>query len=61
MWEHLGRLDLAKYRAGWEWKRQWYAQNGFIEGKNLFTSTEQQIRDIDFIDKAATIIRGLVE
>jgi hypothetical protein len=53
-------LDQAKYREGWEWKRQWYAQNGFTEGKNLFTSTEQQIRDIDFIDKTARAIHALL-
>jgi hypothetical protein len=36
VWEHLGRMDRADYRNGWEWKRQWYAQNGFTEGHNLF-------------------------
>ena len=57
LWEHLGRLDRADYREGWEWKRQWYAQNGFAEGRNLFTSTEVQIRDMDFIDKTAKTIQ----
>ena len=58
LWEHLGRLDQAKYREGWEWKQQWYMQNGFKEGKNLFTSTEEQIWDIDFIDRTAKAIRA---
>ncbi|QOZ36992.1 ATP-dependent RecD-like DNA helicase [Bradyrhizobium sp. CCBAU 53421] len=61
LWEHLGRLDQAKYREGWEWKQQWYLQNGFKEGNNLFTSTEEQIRDIDFIDKTAKGIRAHLE
>lgn len=61
LWEHLGRLDLAKYREGWEWKQKWYLQNGFIEGKNLFTTTEEQIRDIEFIDKTAKAVRLLLE
>jgi hypothetical protein len=29
IWEHLGRMDSATYRDGWEWKRHWYAQNNF--------------------------------
>jgi hypothetical protein len=33
-------LDRDDYRAGWERKRQWYEANGFIEGQNLFTSSE---------------------
>ncbi|MFC7819975.1 AAA family ATPase [Streptomyces sp. NPDC057367] len=40
VWEHLGMLDRDDYRAGWERKRQWYEANGFIEGQNLFTSSE---------------------
>ena len=40
VWEHLGMLDRDDYRSGWETKRRWYAQNAFIEGQNLFTSTE---------------------
>jgi hypothetical protein len=58
LWEHLGRLDRADYREGWDWKRQWYAQNGFAEGRNLFTSTEVQIRDMDFIDETAKAIQS---
>jgi hypothetical protein len=58
LWEHLGRLDRADYRDGWEWKRQWYSQNGYAEGRNLFTSTEEQIRDVDFIDKLAKKVQA---
>jgi hypothetical protein len=61
LWEHLGRLDRADYRVGWDWKRQWYAQNGFAEGRNLFTSTEVQIRDMEFIDKTAKAIQFALE
>lgn len=53
-------LDQTKYREGWEWKRQWYAQNGFREGKNLFTSTEQQIRDVAFVERTAQATRALL-
>ena len=57
LWEHLGRLDSADYREGWEWKRQWYAQNGYAEGTNLFTTTEEQIKDMNFIEGMAQKIR----
>lgn len=40
LWEHLGMLDRDDYREGWEKKKAWYAANGYIEGENLFTSTE---------------------
>lgn len=37
-WEHLGMLDLADYRARWEWKKEWYDKHGFIS--RLITSDE---------------------
>jgi hypothetical protein len=40
LWEHLGMLDRPDYQKAWEWKREWYHQNGFKEGENLFTTTE---------------------
>ena len=61
LWEHLGRMDRADYQDGWEWKRQWYAQNNFVEGRNLFTSTEEQIRDVVFIDRMAKTIQSDLE
>jgi hypothetical protein len=61
IWEHLGRMDQAKYREGWAWKKNWYSLNGFAEGRNLFTSTEENIRNIDFIDKQARQIQRALE
>ncbi|MBS0160189.1 MAG: AAA family ATPase [Nitrospira sp.] len=40
IWEHLGMLNREDYRRGWEWKKQWYAKNGYFEGKTLFTSAD---------------------
>lgn len=49
--EHLGMLDQTLYAAGWATKKQWYADNGYIEGVNLFTTKEQgggiNLADID--------------
>ena len=42
-------------------EEDWYAQNGYAEGRNLFTSNEEQIRDIDFIDKLAKTIQKSLE
>jgi hypothetical protein len=40
LWEHLGMLDRGDYRQAWDWKREWYSQNGYEEGQNLFTTSE---------------------
>ncbi|MEJ7784053.1 MAG: AAA family ATPase [Solirubrobacteraceae bacterium] len=40
IWEHLGMLSKESYRESWEWKLKWYADNGFEEGKNLFTTED---------------------
>lgn len=29
-WEHLGMLSIPSYREGWNRKRQWYEDNGYI-------------------------------
>lgn len=47
LWEHLGLLDRESYRLSWEWKKAWYKDNGFEEGKNLFTSTEGPEQGLD--------------
>ena len=31
IWEHLGMLSRDDYRKSWEWKKDWYAKNGFID------------------------------
>jgi hypothetical protein len=54
-------MDRADYRDGWKWKQQWYGQNNFAEGRNLFTSTEEQIRDVNFIDKMAKTIQAALD
>jgi hypothetical protein len=40
LWEHLGMLDRSEYAGHWEWKRAWYARNGFELNKNLFATSE---------------------
>ena len=40
IWEHLGMLSMEDYRVGWEWKKRWYSENGFIVENNLFTTED---------------------
>jgi hypothetical protein len=54
-------MDRADYREGWDWKKQWYLQNSFIEDRNLFTTTESQIRDMNLIDDVARRVQAALE
>jgi hypothetical protein len=47
VWEHLGLMHRDDYRRGWEWKKAWYAQNGYIEGQNLFTTGDDERGGLD--------------
>jgi hypothetical protein len=57
LWEHVGMLDRPDYRRAWEWKRDWYRQNGFIEGENLFSTEEGDGLDMMKIDQVADSVR----
>lgn len=63
LWEHLGLLHLEDYRRGWEWKRQWYEQNGFELGKTLFISRDDERGGLDSgeLRNTAEIIKKLLE
>lgn len=50
VWEHLGMLGARSYRDAWEWKREWYARNGYEEGRNLFTSRDREDGGLDSQD-----------
>jgi hypothetical protein len=53
VWEHLGMMNRDDYRRSWEWKRKWYEENGFLEGKNLFTTDELNGLDMAKVDAVA--------
>jgi hypothetical protein len=63
VWEHLGMLSRPDYKRGWDWKHAWYQQNGFAEGKTLFTSTEEDGKGLDSAElkKTALVIKGFLE
>jgi len=46
-WEHLGMLQNSDYAKKWEVKKQQYAENGIVEGKNLITSRDELDGSID--------------
>lgn len=55
VWEHLGMLDRDDYRRSWEWKKAWYHENGYEEGVNLFTTSEET--GLDMADVSAVAER----
>lgn len=61
LWEHLGMLDRDDYREGWKKKKAWYAANGYIEDKNLFTSTEGPGLDMAAVASVAERVRKALD
>ena len=61
IWEHLGMLDREDYRRGWDWKQAWYQQNGFIEGINLFTTTEGPGLNMKEVEETADRVEEALE
>jgi hypothetical protein len=57
IWEHLGMLDRPGYAEGWDWKRAWYARNGFELNRNLFTTSEIGGLDMRDVERAAEKVR----
>lgn len=62
LWEHLGMLFRDDYRKSWEWKKDWYAKNGFIEGENLFTTQDDYKGGLDStkVTSVAETIKDLI-
>lgn len=58
IWEHLGMLDRPDYAAGWDWKRAWYARNGFAQGENLFTTDEIGGLDMRGVETTARAVEA---
>ncbi len=44
-WEHLGMLSVPSYREEWDRKRQWFADNGYLD--QLVTSEDGADGSID--------------
>lgn len=63
IWEHLGMLSRPDYKRGWDWKREWYARNEFVEGKTLFISTEDAQKGLNsvLLRETANAIKTLIE
>ncbi len=61
LWEHLGMLQNAEYRAAWEWKRKWYEENNLVEDVNLFTTEESNGLDTAAIDSVAERLRRALD
>jgi len=55
-WEHLGMLHNSDYVKKWKIKKQQYAENGIVEGKNLITSQDGLDGSLD-----SEVIKELIE
>jgi hypothetical protein len=62
IWEHLGMMHDDEYVRGWNWKLEWYRQNGFVLDQNLFVSEERrgQGLNMDHLRGVAEKIKELV-
>ena len=62
LWEHLGLMNRDDYRRGWEWKKSWYEQNEYTEGRNLFTTSDDERGGLDSrpIEQTAEYVRSLL-
>jgi hypothetical protein len=59
--EHLGMLDRSDYRQSWKWKKDWYLDNGFVEGENLFTTDERDGLDMNAIAGVVQRVRAALD
>jgi len=50
-------MNREDYRQGWEWKRQWYLANGFVDGETLFTSQDDERGGLDCTPLAETALK----
>jgi len=62
IWEHLGMLSRGDYGKAWEWKKDWYAKNGFIEGEKLFNTQDYEKGGLDstIVKEVAETIQSLI-
>ena len=50
-------LHRPGYAEGWDWKRAWYARNGFELNRNLFTTSEIGGLDMREVERTAEKVR----
>ena len=62
IWEHLGMMHDDEYVRGWNWKLEWYRENGFVLDQNLFITEERrgQGLSMDYLRGVAEKIKSLV-
>lgn len=55
-------LSRDDYRKAWEWKKDWYVKNEFIEGENFFTTQDDEKGGLDstIVKKVAETIQSLL-
>ena len=51
-------LDLRDYAAGWARKRQWYADQGYAEGRDLVGTSEVDGLDAGKVDEVIATVKA---
>ncbi|MDP9605546.1 UNVERIFIED_ORG: hypothetical protein J2W38_005360 [Variovorax paradoxus] len=60
-WEHLGMLDVRDYAAGWSRKRKWYADQGYVEGRDLVWTSEIDGLDAAKVDAVIASVKAQLD
>ncbi len=55
-------LSRPEYRDGWEWKQRWYKSHGFLLGKTLFTTEDDERGGLDAgpVEEIAAKVKALL-
>ena len=60
IWEHLGMMGDPQYASEWDKKRQWYLNQGLVEGESLFTTEERGGLDVNDVNAVIAELRRRV-
>ena len=48
-WEHMGMMDIPKYRESSLWKIKWFQLNGYAQGEDLIITMEDKREKLDLV------------
>lgn len=48
-WEHMGMMDISKYRKSSLWKIKWFQLNGYVQGESLIVTMEDEREKLDMM------------
>ena len=48
-WEHMGMMDIPRYRESSLWKIKWFQLNGYAQGESLIVTMEDEREKLDMV------------